>query len=115
MLGVLIGAGLILATRVSAEELDTNGLISGAVAVFVPVAILVGAGIYIYVRQQPQDVDATFSVAQKQRQLMDILRSRGRMTLVDAAFELGVTDAQLKEMIDGILPLIREDGLCFWL
>ncbi len=98
-------AGLILATQVSTEELDTNGLLGGAALAFIPVAILVGTGIYLYVRQLPSEVGSTYSIAQKQRELMDILRSRGQIALVDAALELGVTDAQLKEMIDDLIGL----------
>ncbi len=61
---------------------------------FIPVALLVGFGIYLFVRGGTEAQEE--SVMQKQRQLLDILKSRGQVSVNDMALEMHVSVDQVQ-------------------
>jgi len=111
-LGVAVIAGLWLATQVSSGSLEAGGAIFGAGLAFIPVALLIGFGIYNFVRGGSEAQEE--SVMQKQRQLMDILKSRGQVSVNDMALEMKVPVDQVKDMVHQLVGLQVFSGYINW-
>lgn len=111
-LGIAVIAGLWLATQTSAGDLEAGGAVLGAGIAFIPVAILVGVGIYLYVRGGTESQQET--VMRKQRQLMDIVRSRGQVDIADVAMELHVPVAEIKDLVHQLVGLQVFSGYINW-
>lgn len=111
-LGIALIAGIWLATQVSSDALSGGGAALGAGIVFIPVALLVGFGIYLFVRGGSEAQEE--SVMQKQRQLLDILRSRGQVSVNDMALEMRVNVDQVKDMVYQLVGLQVFSGYVNW-
>ncbi len=111
-IGIAVTAGLWLASQTSANALDAGGATLGAGIAFIPVALLIGAGVYLYVRGGAEDREE--SVVRKQRRLMDIVRSRGQVSLGDLALELRVPASEVKDMIHQLVGLQVFSGYINW-
>jgi hypothetical protein len=111
-IGVALIAGLWLASQVAAEQLTSSGALLGAGLAFIPVALLIGAGIYLFMKggQEAQQE----SVMQKQRQLLDILKSRGQVAVADMAIEMRVSADQVKDMVHQLVGLQVFSGYVNW-
>ena len=111
-LGVAVIAGLWLASQVSAGLVSSGGALVGAGIAFVPVALLVGFGVYLYQRGGEEvQVESTM---QKQRQLLDILKSRGMVSVNDMALEMQVSVDSVKDMIHQLVGLQVFSGYVNW-
>lgn len=111
-IAIAVIAGLWLATRTSAEGATAGGTVLGAGLAFIPVALLVGFGIYLFVRGGSEAQEE--SVMQKQRQLLDILKSRGQVSVNDMALEMRVTVDQVKDMVYQLVGLQVFSGYINW-
>jgi hypothetical protein len=111
-IGVALIAGLWLASQTSAGDLETGGALVGAGLAFIPVALLVGFGIYLFVQGGKEAQQE--SVMQKQRQLLDIVKSRGQVTVSNLAIELGVSADVVKNMIHELVGLQVFSGYVNW-
>jgi hypothetical protein len=111
-IGVALIAGIWLATQVSSDSISGGGAALGAGLVFIPVALLVGFGIYLFVRGGSEAQEE--SVMQKQRQLLDILKSRGQVSVNDMALEMRVSVDQVKDMIYQLAGLQVFSGYINW-
>lgn len=109
---VAVIAGLWLAVQVSSQALEAGGAILGAGLAFIPVALLVGAGIYLYVRGGEEAEEE--SVMRKQRQLMDIVKSRGQVSVNDVALEMQVSVDRIKSMVHELVGLQVFSGYVNW-
>jgi hypothetical protein len=111
-IGVAVIAGLWIAAQVSQGGLSGGGAATTAGVAFVPVALLIGFGIYMYVqggaRQQEE------SVMQKQRQLLDILKSRGQVSVNDMALEMHVPVQGVQDMVHQLVGLQVFSGYVNW-
>lgn len=107
-LGIAIIAGLWIAT--STESI--GGAAVGAGLAFIPVALLVGFGIYLFVRGGAQAQEE--SVMQKQRQLLDIVKSRGQVSVPDMAMEMRVSVDTVKDMVHQLVGLQVFSGYVNW-
>lgn len=110
--GVAGIAGLFLAAQVSAGDLTAGGAAVGAGLAFIPVALLVGFGIFLYVKGG-QEAEQE-SVMLKQRQLLDILSSRGQVGVNEMAIELGVSVDAVKDMVHQLVGLQVFSGYVNW-
>ncbi len=110
-IGVALLAGLWLATQASAGR-DSGAVVLGAGLAFIPVALLVGFGIYLFVRGGSEA--QTESVMQKQRQLLDILKSRGQVSVSDMALEMHVSVDSVQEMVHQLVGLQVFSGYANW-
>ena len=106
-------AGIYLAVQVSNGQNEVGSLLATAAVAFVPVAICIGAGLYLYLKNDDQETE-TFSATRKQRELMDMLRSHGHMTVVQAADALDVTPDQVRELVDDLIHLEIFTGTVDW-
>lgn len=111
-LGAALLAGLWLAVQLSNQQITGGGAVLGAGLAFIPIALLVGFGIYMFV-QGGKEAEQE-SVMQKQRQLLDILRSRGQVSVSDMAIEMRVTPDAVKEMVHQLVGLQVFSGYANW-
>jgi hypothetical protein len=111
-LGVALIAGIWLATQVSGKELSGGGAALGAGLAFIPVALLVGFGLYLFVRGGTEAQEE--SVMQKQRQLLDILKSRGQVSVNDMALEMHTSVDSVKDMVYQLVGLQVFSGYINW-
>jgi hypothetical protein len=111
-IGLALIAGLWLATQVSSGGVGSGGAVLGAGLAFIPVALLVGFGIYLFVRGGKES--ETESVMQKQRQLLDILKSRGQVSVSDMALEMHVSADSVQEMVHQLVGLQVFSGYANW-
>ncbi len=111
--GIAIISGLFLAVQAGSEE----GLSGGAVVVggglaFIPIALFIGFGIYMYVKGG-QEADEE-SVMEKQRQLLDIVRSRGQVDINTLAIEMKTNVDAVKDMVHQLVGLQVFSGYINW-
>ncbi len=111
-IGVALIAGLWIASQVAAGSLETGGALVGAALAFIPVALLVGFGIYLFVRGGAQEKEE--SVMRKQRELLDILKSRGQVSVSDMAVEMHVPVDSVKRMVHELVGLQVFSGYVNW-
>lgn len=111
-LGIAIIAGLWLASQVAAGSISSGGALIGAGLAFIPVALLVGFGIYLYSRGGTEARQE--SMMQKQRQLLDILKSRGQVSVENMALEMNVSVDMVKEMVHQLVGLQVFSGYTNW-
>lgn len=111
-IGLALLAGLWLATQVSSGDVGSGGAVLGAGLAFIPVALLVGFGIYLFVRGGKEAV--TESTMQKQRQLLDILKSRGQVSVSDMAMEMRVSVDSVQDMVHQLVGLQVFSGYANW-
>jgi hypothetical protein len=110
--GVAIIAGLFLAVQVSRNELTAGGAVVGAGITFIPVALLVGFGIYMFVRGGQESERE--SLMQKQRQVLDIVKTRGQVRIPDLALEMKASVDDIKAMIYELVGLQVFSGYINW-
>lgn len=109
---VTILAGLWLAVEASGGRLQAGGAVLGAGLAFIPVALLVGFGIFLYV-QGGKEAEQE-SAMQQQRRLLDILKSRGQVSVSDMALELGVSVDTVQNLVHQLVGLQVFSGYVNW-
>lgn len=110
--GIAVIAGLWLALQVSAQQLTAGGAVVGAGIAFIPVALLVGFGIFMFVQGGKEAVEE--SSMQKQRQLLDIVKSRGQVSVSDLAMEMQVNADTVKNLVHQLVGLQVFSGYINW-
>lgn len=110
--GMAILGGLWLATQVGSGELAAGGAVIGGFLLFVPVAIVVGFGIYMFVQGgQEQERE---SQMRQQRQLLDIVKSRGQVKTHELAIELNADVERVRSMVHELVGLQVFSGYIDW-
>lgn len=118
---VLIAVGLIIAlivtaflfSGVSSGSLTTSGAILGlGIAFIVLVAPLVGFGIFMLVQGNREAV--RLAEAGRQRQLLDIVRSRGQVDVRDLALEMQVSQEEIRALVHRLVGLQVFSGYINW-
>jgi hypothetical protein len=110
-LGITIIAGLWLATQTRVVE-DSGAIVLGAGLAFIPIALIVGAGIYLFVRGGTEAQQNT--TMQQQRHLLDILKSRGQVSVSDMALEMNTSVDSVKDMVYQLVGLQVFSGYANW-
>jgi hypothetical protein len=110
-LAVIIGTWLMSGMREG--TLQGSGAVFGFLFAFlVIVAPLVGGGIYFITRGRAEE-KATAHVRQ-QRRLLDMLSTRGELTIPDVALELGLTRDQIESDLYDLVGLGLFTGFVDW-
>jgi hypothetical protein len=110
--GVAIIAGLYLAVQVSNDELEAGGAVVGAALAFIVVAPFVGFGIFMFVKGGQEAEEE--SVMQKQRQLLDIVKSRGQVDVNNLALELNLSVDKVQNLVHQLVGLQVFSGYINW-
>lgn len=108
--GIAVIAGLWLALQV--QQIGAGGLLVGAGVAFIPVALLVGGGIYMYVIGSREAVEE--SSMQQQRQLLDIVKTRGQVAVSDLALEMKTNVENVKNLLNQLVGLQVFSGYVNW-
>lgn len=108
--GIAVIAGLWLALQ--AQQIGGGGTLLGAGIAFIPVAILVGGGIYMYVIGGREAVHE--SSMRQQRELLDVVKSRGEVSIADLAMELKVNVDTVKSLVYQLVGLQVFSGYVNW-
>jgi DNA-directed RNA polymerase subunit RPC12/RpoP len=110
-LGLVIGIWLLTGMREG--TLQSSGAVFGFLFAFlVLVAPLVGAGIFFITRGRAEE-KATAHVRQ-QRRLLDMLTTRGELSIPDVALELGLTRDQIEGDLYDLVGLGLFTGFVDW-
>lgn len=118
---VLIAVGLIIAlivtaflfSGVSSGSLTASGAILGlGIAFVVLVAPLVGFGIFMLVQSNREA--ARLAEAGRQRQLLDIVRSRGQVDVRDLALEMQASQEEIRALVHRLVGLQVFSGYINW-
>jgi hypothetical protein len=114
--GIAIIGGGFLATQVSRGVenggMSAGGAIVGAGVFFIPIALLVGGGIFMYVKGGQEAEEE--SLMAKQRQLLDIVKSRGQVGVHEVALEMKVPVDSVKNMVHQLVGLQVFSGFINW-
>jgi hypothetical protein len=110
--GIAMIAGIFLAFQVSNEQMGVAGALVGAFVAFIPVAVLVGFGIYMFVQGGKEAV--VESTMRKQRELLDIVKSRGQVAVSDLALEMKTNVDEVKAMVHELVGLQVFSGYVNW-
>jgi hypothetical protein len=111
VLACLVGTAVIV-PRYFAEEVTLTAMFLGLALVAVFVLPLAGGGVYMLIRgKQEAQSDVT---AQKQRRLLDMVSARGEIPINDAAVELQVPVAEMKNWIYRLVGLGVFAGYINW-
>jgi len=111
-IGIALIAGLWLASQVSGEDLSSGGALVGAGLAFIPVAVVAVKELYLFLKGGEEA--QTESMMHKQRQLLDILKSRGQVAVPDMAIEMNVSADQVKNMVHQLVGLQVFSGYVNW-
>jgi hypothetical protein len=111
-IGTAVLAGLWIASNVSSGTLEAGGALLSAFFVFLLVSLLLGSGIFLYLRGG-READ-TQSTMEKQRQLIDIVKSRGQVDVHQLAIELGTPVTQVKNLTHQLVGLGVFSGYVNW-
>ncbi len=111
--GIAVLVGLWVAFQVSADQ-SLASLLGVALIGFVPSAFLAGYGAYQYIRvgEEP-DIIPDIDVRQ-QRELVDLIHERGRVSISDASQELGIGEHDVRDAIRQLLELEIFTGDVDW-
>ncbi|MGH2613848.1 MAG: hypothetical protein ACRDJC_01295 [Thermomicrobiales bacterium] len=118
---ILIAAGLIIGAIVAVWLISgtREGTLQGSGAIFgllfvvlVLVAPLVGGGIFFLTRGRAEE--KVSERARGQRRLLDMLLTRGQLSIVDVALELGVTREQIESDLYDLVGLGLFTGFVDW-
>lgn len=117
--GIAVIGGLWLASQVQVYAtsegvtgLSSGGALLGGFLLFIPVALLVGFGVFSYLRGGVREQEE--SVMQKQRQLLDIIKSRGQVSVNDVALEMHVPVDSVRDMVHQLVGLQVFSGYINW-
>jgi len=111
-LGIALLAGLFIATQISSSAMSGGGAVVTAGIAFIPIALFVGFGIFMFIRGGAEAEEE--STMQKQRQLLDIVKSRGQVSVSDLSLEMKVNADTLKNMIHQLVGLQVFSGYVNW-
>ena len=104
--------GLWLATQAASGELSTGGMLLGALLAFALIGPLLLFGIFMYVRagQESEQI----SEMQKQRQLLDIVKSRGQVDIHNLAIEMSSNVDEIRQIVHQLVGLQVFTGYINW-
>lgn len=111
-LGIAVIAGGWIASQVSAGALESGGAVLGAGLAFIPVAALVGFGLYLFIKGGAEA--KTQSAVQQQRKILDIVKSKGQVSVHDLAMELGVSVDVVRDFVHQLVGLQVFSGYINW-
>ncbi|MGD1994205.1 MAG: hypothetical protein PVI59_13515, partial [Anaerolineae bacterium] len=94
VVGCLIGAAVVGATFASGDTQSIGGLVIGLALAVVLSAPLVAVGVFLLVRGRQEE--AAMAEVKKQKKLLGMVRSQGRVNIPEAAVELDVSRDEVK-------------------
>jgi hypothetical protein len=118
---ILIAAGLVigavfavwLMTGIREQRLEASGAVFGLLFVLlVLVAPLVGRGVYFLTRGRVEEKSQARAL--QQRRLLDMVTTRGQLSIIDVAQELGLSRRQIESDLYDLVGLGLFTGYVDW-
>ncbi len=117
---ILFAFGLVVAVAMMAflvsgrtsGHLGTSGMILGLILMLPLVALLVGAGIYLYFRGAQEA--AEFAQVEKEKKLLNMVVTRGKVNISDIAIEMNVPVSQIKDWVYDLVGKGLFSGYVNW-
>ncbi|MBS1252316.1 MAG: hypothetical protein MAG451_01355 [Anaerolineales bacterium] len=107
--GLLVGAGVLLVLAAGGwlianlveGTLRISGAVFGLVLLFIVVAPLVGGGAFLFTRGSEEA--RQFAEAAKERDILNMVLTRGQIRISDAAIEMDLSRDQIKEYVHDLV------------
>lgn len=107
--GLLAGAGVVVAlaaggwlvTNLAEGTLRASGAVFGLVLLLIVVAPLVAGGAFLFVRGQEEA--RQFAEVAKEREILNMVLTRGQLRISDAAIEMDLDREQIKDYIHDLV------------
>ncbi len=116
---ILVGVGafaliaLFLVVQVITRETTPTGALLGIVLAFLVLAApLTGAGVYLFRRGQAEA--ETFARVQKERDLLNMVLTQGKVTFNDAAITLNVSREEVEALVRSLVGKNLFSGAINW-
>jgi hypothetical protein len=111
--GVCVLGSAFLGLGLAQGNLETGGFMLGLILMFVVlVAPLVGGGIFAMMRGRQEEAED--EEVEDLRLILDMVKTRGKVTISDMVIELGVTRDDVKEMLYRLVGMGVLDGYVVW-
>lgn len=117
---ILIGVGIIgaiivgawLMSGIAQEELSPAGAILGLALALVVILPLLGGGIYLFIKGQREAVE--LAEVRKQRKILEMVQTQGKVRVSDVALELNANRDQVKVWIYDLVGKGLFSGYINW-
>jgi hypothetical protein len=114
VVGVIVAvvAGAWLLSGIAGEKLSSSGAILGFALALIVVLPLIGAGIYLMVKGQGEATE--LETIRKQRKILDMVLTQGKVRVSDVALELSASRDQVKVWIYDLVGKGLFSGYINW-
>jgi hypothetical protein len=117
---ILVGAGVVLCLGISiwlivtaiGKELTAGGAALGAIITLVLSAPLVGGGIFLFIQGSREE--KAMAEVSRQRKVLNIVKTRGQITIDDLVLEVDATYDQVKEWVHDLVGKGLFSGYINW-
>ncbi len=96
----------------SSGHLSTSGLLLGIILMLPLVVLPVGAGIYLYFKGAQEA--AEFAQVEKEKKLLNMVVTRGKVNISDIAIEMNVPVSQIKDWVYDLVGKGLFSGYVNW-
>lgn len=111
VLGAIIATAWIL-SGVAGEQVSLSGAILGLGLAAVIILPLIGAGVYLTLKGGAEDKE--LAVIRKQRRILEMVQTQGKVQVVEVALELGANREQVKGWIYDLVGKGLFSGYIRW-
>lgn len=109
---LMIGVGGWLIANLAEGTLRTSGAVFGLVLAIIVVAPLVGGGAFLFVRGREEA--RQFAEVAKERQILNMVMTRGQLRISDAALEMDLSRDQIKGYVHDLVGKGLFTGYINW-
>ncbi len=107
-----VGFAAWLMSGMMAHKLSASGAIFGGILALPVIAVLVGGGIYLYFKGRQEA--AEFAEVQKEKEVLNMVITRGKVNISDVAIEMNVSVDQIKEWVYDLVGKGLFSGYVNW-
>lgn len=111
-LAMVLVAGAWLVTNLAEGTLRASGAALGMILLLVVIAPLLGGGAFLFVRGREEAQQ--FAEVAKERQILNMVLTRGQIRISDAALEMNLTRDQIKNYVHDLVGKGLFTGYINW-
>lgn len=109
---LMLVVGVWLIANLMEGTLRTSGAALGAVLMLIVVAPLLGGGVFLFIRGREEAQQ--FAEVAKERQILNMVLTRGQLRISDAALEMNLSRDQIKEYVHDLVGKGLFSGYINW-
>jgi hypothetical protein len=110
--GITVLAGAFLAIQTGEGALTAGGAVIGAFLAFIPIALFIGFGWFLYIKGGQETEQE--SMMYKQRQLLDLVKTRGQVEIHSLAVDMQISVDMVKDLVRQLVGLQVFSGYVNW-